>query len=111
MEKSLRHILPAWLGCISLPLPAILLWRSNYGRTIALCLFFIGCANLVSSVFRKESRREIAGGVEYPKMVWRSRMLTLSMALFTAFGIFSLLLLVLSDTRDFVAVALAFLIL
>jgi hypothetical protein len=107
MNKSLRHIFPAWLGSILLPLPAIVLWRSNYGRTIALCLFFIGCANLVARAFGQE----IVGDVEHPKQVWRSRMRTLGMALIAAFAIFSLLLLVLSDTRDYVAVALAFLIL
>jgi hypothetical protein len=111
MKKWLRHILPAWLGCILLPLPAIVLWRSNYGRTIALCLFFIGCANLVAYRFRQETGQETGGDVEHPTQVWRSRMRTLGMALVAAFAVFSLLLLALSDTRDFVAVALAFLIL
>jgi hypothetical protein len=44
-----------------------------------------------------------------PKQVWRNRMRTLGLGLVAAFVIFSLLLLILSDTRDFVAVVLAFL--
>jgi len=111
MKKSLRQILPVWLCGILLPIPAIVFWRSDYGRGMALGLFFIGCANLVAQTFRQEVGQEIVGGGEHPKQVWRRRMQTLSMALMAAFGIFALLLLGLSDTRDFVAVALAFLIL
>jgi len=68
-------------------------------------LFFIGCASLVANAFRQE----IVEGVEQrPKQIWRNRMQTLSLALIAAFGVFSLLLLLFSDTRDFVAVSLAF---
>lgn len=111
MKKSSLPLLPTWLGCILLPLPAVVFWRSNYGRTIALSLFFIGCTNLVASAFCREPVSETGAGVAHPKQVWHGRMRTLGLALLAACGIFSLLLLVLSDARDFVAVALAFLIL
>jgi len=111
MSKWLRHFSPAWLGCLVLPLPAIVLWRSHYGRTISLCLFFIACAHLVASAFRETSEQAITGDEQPPQQVWRSRMRTLSLALMAAFAGVSLLLLGLSDVRDFVAVALAFLLL
>jgi hypothetical protein len=111
MKKMLRHILPVWLGCILLPLPAIICWRSNYGRTMALCLFFVGCASLIAYAFSEVTTQEITGAVEHPKRIWQSWIRTLSLALIAAAAIFSVLLLVLSDARDLVAVALAFLIL
>jgi hypothetical protein len=111
MKKSLLHIPPVWILSILLPLPAIIFWRSNYGRTMALCLFFIGCGSLVAYAFLEATGQEVAGAVEHPKQIWQSLMRTLSMTLIAAFAVFSLLLLFLSDTRDLVAVTLAFLIL
>ena len=110
MSDSLRCLLSAWIGCILLPLPAIVLWRSNSGRDVALGLFFLGCSNLVAYAFQQGGQR-VAEGVTRPELIWGGQMKTLGLALLTAFGVFSLLLLVLSDARDFVAVALAFLIL
>jgi hypothetical protein len=111
MKKWWRHIFAAWLGCTLLPLPAIIFWRSNYGRTMALCVFFIGCASLVAYTFRKATGQEITRDLEHPKQIWQNWMRTLSLALIAAAAIFSLLLSVLSDARDLIAVALAFLIL
>ena len=111
MKTLLGHILPVWLGCILVPLPAIAFWHSNYGRMIALCLFFISCSSLVACAFREATMQKTAGGVEHPKQIWKHFMRTLSLALIAASAIFSSLLLVLNDARDLIAVALAFLIL
>ncbi|MCW5556982.1 MAG: hypothetical protein KIT22_03970 [Verrucomicrobiae bacterium] len=111
MEISLRYLLPAWIGCVLLPLPAIVFWRGDYGRGVALGLFFIGCASLVAYAFRQETSQKIAGNIGHPARIWRKRMKTVGAALFAAFGLFSLLLLFLSDAHDFVAVFLAFLLL
>jgi len=107
----LRDLIPAWLGCISLPLPAILFWHSDDGRAMALLLFSIGCASLVAYAFRRDLNHQIRSAVERPEQVWRERMMAAGAALFLAFIAFSLQCLTLSGTQDFVAVFLALLVL
>ncbi len=106
MKDSLRfqsrELLPAWLTCISLPLPAMLFWRSHSGRCVALWCFFIGCASLAAYVFRP---------VQPLDRSWRYRITVIGTALFSAWVICSLLWLALVDSRDFVALFIAFQIL
>jgi len=113
MKVSLSHplqgLFPAWVGCVLLPLPAILFWRSDDGRAMSLLLYSIGCASLVAYAFRHDLSRQSASVAERPERIWRQRMLTVGTALFLAFLVFSLEILALSGTRDFVAVFLAFL--
>jgi hypothetical protein len=99
---QLRQLLPAWLICLLLPLPAMLLWHSHDGRCVALWCFFIGCATLAAYAFRPSHSLERS---------WRDRMTALGMALFSAWIIYSLLWLVLVDAHDFVALFIAFQIL
>jgi hypothetical protein len=89
---ELRSLLPAWVVCLAVPLPAVLLWRSSDGRAFALGCFFIGCASLVAWSFsRAEDRRG----------PWREKMLALGLALLAALVVLSLLCLGLNDARDY----------
>jgi hypothetical protein len=108
-NQELRYLVPAWLACVLLPLPAIVFWRSHDGRSMALLLFCIGCASLVAYAFRRDVNRQVPDALERPELIWRKRMLTVGTALFFAFVGFSLQCLTLSGTQDFVAVFLAFL--
>jgi len=99
---QLRELLPAWLICLALPLPAMLLWHSYDGRCVALWCFFIGCATLAAYVFRPNYSFESS---------WRGRITALGAGLFSAWIIYSLLWLVLVDAHDFVAMFVAFQIL
>ena len=98
MKNSLIHqfreLLPAWLICVSLPLPAMLLWHSHYGRCVALWCFFIGCASLAAYAFSPGPSLE---------RLWRDRVTALGVALFSAWIICSVLWLGLVDAHDFVA--------
>ena len=111
LSRELRYLFPAWLGCVLLPLPAIVFWRSEDGRSTALFLFSIGCASLVAYAFRRDINSQIPDDPAHPEGTWRHRMITAGVALFCAFVAFSLLCLTLNDSQDLVAVFLAFLIL
>jgi hypothetical protein len=111
LSRELRGLLPAWLGCVLLPLPAIVFWRSGDGRSMALLLFAVGCVSLVAYAFRQDIKQQTSAESEGPERIWRKRMMVVGGALFCAFVVFSLLCLTLNDAQDFVAVFLAFLIL
>src|SRR5439155_4432736 len=111
LSHEFRYLFPTWLGCILLPLPALVFWRSDDGRPLALGLFFIGCASLVAYAFRRDIPAPAADPFDHPERLWRERMVTLAAALLSAFVLFSFLCLTLTDPRDFVMVFLAFLIL
>jgi Mn2+/Fe2+ NRAMP family transporter len=114
MKNSLlnewRYAFLAWLGCILLPLPALVLWRSDEGRSDALILFSVGCVNLVAYTFQRDIHRQNSDVTEHPERIWRKRMASAGISLFFACVIFSLLSLALNDSHDFVEVLLAFLI-
>jgi len=107
-KKELKPILPAWIWCVLLPLPAILFWRSDDGRRVALGLFFIACSILVAVAFGESRKHDRSEHPQNLEAVWRERMISLAGLLFVAWIIFSTLLLELSGERDWVAVALAF---
>ena len=102
LRYQLRELLPAWLICLLLPLPAMLLRHSHSGRCVALWCFFIGCASLAAYVFRPGRSSERS---------WRDRMIAFGAALFSAWVVCSLLWLLLVDAHDFVALFIAFQIL
>ena len=111
LSRELRYLFPAWFGCVLLPLPAIVFWRSEDGRSMALFLFSVGCASLVAYAFRRDINHQAQEYPEAPEQTWRKRMMTTGVALLAAFVAFSALCLTLNDAQDFVAVFLAFLIL
>jgi UDP-N-acetylmuramyl pentapeptide phosphotransferase/UDP-N-acetylglucosamine-1-phosphate transferase len=111
LSRELRYLFPAWLGCVLLPLPAIVFWVSDDGRSLALLLFSVGCASLVAYAFRRDINHRIPDDPEHPEQTWHKRMTATGVALFAAFVAFSLLCLTLNDAQDFVAVFLAFLVL
>ena len=111
LSRELRYLFPAWLGCVLLPLPAIVFWRSEDGRSTALFLFSMGCASLVAYAFRRDIDSQIPDDPPHPEQTWRKWMIAAGVALFCALVAFSLLCLALNDAQDFVAVFLAFLIL
>src|SRR5436190_15167771 len=111
LNRDVQDLFPAWLGCVLLPMPVIVFWRSADGRAVALWLFFIGCTSLVAHAFRRDINAPASGESEFPERIWRQRMAIVAGALLSAFVVFSLLCLTLSDSPDFVAVFLAFLIL
>jgi hypothetical protein len=108
LSDEFRYLFPAWLGSILLPWPALILWRSDDGVTVALWLFFVGCASLVAYSFQR--------GVTVPgeresgdaRRSWRNRMVAAAAALLAAWAAFSLVHLGLNDRHDVVSVLLAF---
>src|SRR6266850_118721 len=94
LSRELRYLFPAWLGCVLLPLPAIVFWRSEDGRSMALFLFSVGCASLVAYVFRRDNH-QTQENPDSPEQTWRKRMMTTGVALLAAFVAFSVLCLTL----------------
>src|SRR6516164_7461231 len=72
-SRELRYLLPAWLGSVLLPWPA-LLWRSGDGPRVALGLFFVGSASLVAYSFRRDLRPTADGELGHPQRTWRTRL-------------------------------------
>ncbi len=109
----LRSLWPAWLWWLLLPLPAVLFWPSHDGRFIALCCFFVSCASLVVTAFRRDISHVVApiSSVDFavPVKVWRRRMLSVGLALLLQWVVFSSLCLAFNDSHDMVAPALALL--
>jgi hypothetical protein len=105
LRGELRALLPAWLACVLLPLPAILFWHSSDGRSLALALLFVGCATVAAYSFGRE-----LAGAPLSRPVWRVKVLALAVVLIAASGIFSALLLSLNDPQDVESLLLAFLI-
>jgi hypothetical protein len=99
----IEQLCPIWL-----PLPAVLLWRSDYGRTIALGLFFVGCATCAACAFRPKRIHLMRRPEEIcPQEIWNSRLVQLALALLIQWTIFSALCLVFNDAHDIVAPVLA----
>jgi hypothetical protein len=111
MKDSLSHefqyLVPAWLGSALLPWPALLVWRTDDGLRVALCLFFVGSASLVAYSFGREARAVTDGGFGHPRRMWRTRMVAVTVALLTSWAAFSSVHLALNDRYDFVSVLLA----
>jgi hypothetical protein len=102
LGNQLRELLPAWGASILLPLLAMLFWRSEDGRHVALWCFFIGCASLVAYAFRPG---------QWSDHSWSDRMSAIGTALVLGWAVCSLLWLAVVDSHDFVALFLAFQIL
>jgi len=102
LSSELRGILPAFLICILIPLPAIVFWRQLGGEPIAHFCFFACCMSLVASRFR---RKVIS---QQPPLLWHAKILAVGIALLSAAIIFSLLWLTLADGHDVVTPFIAF---
>jgi hypothetical protein len=101
-RSELRGILPAWLVCTLLPLPAIAFWRFLGGEPLAHFCFFICCMSLVASRFRLKVIFQQA------PPSWHVKMLAVGVALLAASIVFSLLWLTLADAHDLVTPFIAF---
>lgn len=106
--QELRFLLPAWIGAVLLPLPAIVFWHAESGRRVAIWLFFVGCTSLVAYAFRPDTNPQPSDLQVRTTRVWRRRMAAIAVALFAAAVTFSLLCLALNNPHDLVAVFLAF---
>jgi hypothetical protein len=104
LSHELRYLVPAWLGSVLLPWPALLLWRSEDGLTAALALFFLGSAGLVAYSFRREAPAAGNGEPGPPRRIWRTRMVAVTIALLAAWAVFSAVHLAVNDRSDFVSV-------
>src|SRR5262245_43191463 len=100
LGHELRYLVPAWLGSVLLPWPALLLWRSEGGLTVALWLFFVGSASLVAYSFRRDVHATGDGEPGHPRRVWRTRMVAVAAALLAAWAAFSSVHLALNDRHD-----------
>jgi hypothetical protein len=107
LSHELRYLVPAWLGSVLLPWPALLLWRSADGVALALGLFFVGSASLVAYSFRRDMNATGEGESRHPRRTWRERMVAVAVALLAAWAVFSSVHLALNDRQDFVSVLLA----
>jgi hypothetical protein len=99
MRHELEYLLRFWFWSILLPLPFLLFYHSPEGRSLALNGFFLGCLILVAYSFR----RDVAGpdGMRVTPRFWRQRLLPLSVALFVAFLVFSLVCTLVNNPHDF----------
>ena len=104
---ELRYLVPAWLGSVLLPWPALLLWRSPDGLALALGLFFVGSASLVAYSFRRDANATGEGESADPRRTWRKRMVAVTVAQLAAWAAFASVHLALNDRHDFVSVLLA----
>jgi len=109
LPSSFSLLWPAWLFWLLPPLPVVLFWHTQYGRFIALGLFFASCTSFVAGAFAPDlvGRISRATKISAPEIIWRSHMLGLSSALLFQWMIFSTLCLVFNDAHDIVAVILA----
>jgi hypothetical protein len=104
-RNQLWDLRVAWLFCIMSPLPAMLLWRSQDGRCIALWCFCAGCFSVTAYSFRP-------GSVSKPPVQpWLLRMIGMGAVLAAAWVMFSLLWILLVDPHDIVALFVGFQIL
>ena len=103
LSDNLRHLLPAWITCIFLPLPFIIFpdWSDN-GWLPFLC-FFVSCAGLVAYSFRPDINSERS---QQPKRTWRLRITTSGIALFSASIVFFLFRFFLNSEHDFLPIFL-----
>jgi hypothetical protein len=107
LSHEFRYLVPAWLGSVLLPWPALLLWRSDDGLALALGLFFVGAAGLVAYSFRRDVSATAGGEFRHPLRRWRTRMVAVTAALLADWVAFSAVHLALNDQHDFVSVLLA----
>jgi len=107
LSHEFRYLLPAWLGSVLLPWPALLLWRSDDGVRVALGLFFVGSASLVAYSFGRDVSATADDEFGHPRQMWRTRMVAVTAALLAAWAAFSAVHLALNDRYDFVSVLLA----
>jgi hypothetical protein len=108
LRHEFRYLVPAWLGSVVLPWPVLLLWRSDDGTTVALWLFFVGCASLVAYSFRRGATAPGGGESWDARRIWRNRMVAATAALLASWVAFSSIHLGLNDRNDLVSVLLAF---
>jgi hypothetical protein len=97
IRNSVSHLKGAWWGCILLPLPAMVLWRSHDGQGVALWCFCAACFYLAACSFG----RHLAS--DGPIQPWSQKMLATGAALVLAWAVFSLLWLLLVDPHEWVA--------
>jgi hypothetical protein len=93
-KHELRNLLPAWVGCILLQLPAIILSRSDDGVPWRFACFSLGCAGLVAYAFRPGNNLTTASMTERVDQIWSARIAALGVALALAvvgFSFFSIL--------------------
>jgi hypothetical protein len=105
LSQEFRYLVPAWLGSVLLPWPA-LLWRSEDGSALALGLFFVGSASLVAYSSRREVNADDT--LKHPRGVGRTRLVAVMAALVSAWAVFSAAHLALNGGDDFVSLPLAF---
>ena len=103
--EQLLDLRTAWLACTLLPLPPMILWRSQDGRCVALWIFCACCFSLVAYSFRRPIFPE------QPARSWMQRMLAVGVALSLAWAAFSFLWVALVDPHDLVALFVGFQIL
>jgi hypothetical protein len=110
MKKSFSdgalYLLPAWLFCVLLPVPAIMLWHSDDGVPWRFGCFFIGSATLVASAFQSDLNSTVSEQKGLASN-WSDRMTAVSVALLLAVGVFSLLCATMNEL-DMMAVLKAF---
>jgi len=114
LRLELRHLFPAWVVCVLLPLPLILFWHSPTGRSFALFCYTFSCAILAAHSFHRDiqSQKTPATSPQSDTIAnnWRKKILSLAVAFFAAFVVFSLLSLAVNDRSDFVTPMLAFMV-
>src|SRR5437899_4574331 len=107
LRTELASLLPAWLICLLLPLPALFFWQADEGRSLALGCFFLGCTSVVAYSFRRELPTQGSAPTldapADPRPAWRVKMLALAVALLAAFVAFSALMLSLNNSHDYAA--------
>src|SRR5207247_7158905 len=90
LSHEFRYLVPAWVGSVLLPWPALLLWRTADGLALALGLFFVGSASLVAYSFRRDANPTGDSESGHPRWIWRKRMVAVTASLLATWAAFSL---------------------
>jgi hypothetical protein len=97
LQHELRPLLPAWLFCVLLPLPSIILSQSDDGIPWRFSFFSVGCVSFVAYAFKRHA------SLQSSQQTWGKQMTIVGMGLFMAVVVFSTLCLVTNGTRDVIA--------
>ena len=98
LQHELRRLLPAWLFCVLLPLPSIILSQSDDGIPWRFSFFSAGCAGFVAFAFKHYAC------LQSPQQAWNRQMAIVGMGLFAAVVVFSTLCIMRNGPRDLIAV-------
>ena len=102
LQRELRRLVPAWLGCVLLPVPALVLSPSDEGVPWRFAGLSVGCAGLVAFAFQRYLKKQPATNSISPQLCWKQQTASVAMATLAAAVVFYLLALISGGTASLV---------